>query len=343
MSFVFADTGDSRTRAEGILTPRCVSGTRQPRDDFAAMLDLTAGDSDTVPIDARDGVAGLDADSPKIVSISDIHGYLGAARSALKTLGDHPAYDPLVTTDDEGRLHWSGDDAYVLVVNGDIIDRGPDNDGVIALVERLAREAPPGHVRVTLGNHEWGVLFPSLVHWDEWYSGQRTDEDRRQLCSVVERGHLIAAYRGYNFTYAHAGLVTDYDARTLNDNFVEAMLELRETIGTDEDDETQKRLVDDYRQVLSLGRQGGRGFGAGIAWLDFRFLTDDAQPQIVGHTRQEQPVQKGNVVCENVIRANQENPGGEGVMVETPDSLVSLERTFDGDVEEFEFEIPEAE
>ncbi|MFB6140496.1 MAG: metallophosphoesterase [Halosimplex sp.] len=305
------------------------------------MLDITAGDCDELPTDARDDVRGLAADSPRVVSISDVHGYLGAARSALKTPGDHPEYDPLVDTDDDGRLHWAGGDDYVLLFNGDLIDRGPDNEGVLDLVERLAREAPPGHVRLTFGNHEWGVLFPALVHWEEWFSGQRTDDDRRQLCEAVERGHVVAAYRGYSFTYAHAGLVSSYEATRLNDRFVEAARDLREAVGSERDADTQRRLVDEYRQVLSLGRQGGRGFGAGVAWLDFRFLSADAQPQIVGHTRQDQPVQKGNVVCENVIRANRANPGGEAVLVESPDALVSLERTYDGGVDRYEFDVPE--
>jgi len=305
------------------------------------MIDLTAGDRNQLQTAARDGVEGFEADEPRIVSISDIHGYLDAGRSALTTLGDHSDFDPIVETDDDGRLHWVGDDSYVLVVNGDLVDRGPENQGVIELVERLAREAPPGHVRVTLGNHEWGVLFPDLVRWEGWFSGQRTDADRRQLCSVVERGHIVAAYEGYNFTYAHAGLVADYEAKTVNDRLVDAVRELREAIGTPDDADTQHHLVENSRQVLALGGQGGRGFGAGIVWLDFRFLTGTAPPQIVGHTRQDDPVQKGNVVCENVIRANESESGGEAVLVESPEELVSLERTPDGGVERRAFEVPE--
>ncbi|WP_459192277.1 metallophosphoesterase [Halosimplex sp. J119] len=307
------------------------------------MIDLSAGDSDAVPTDARDGVAGLDADSPRIVSISDIHGYLDDARSALTALGDHPDYEPLVEADEEGRLHWADGDDSVLVVNGDLVDRGPDNEGVIDLVERLAREAPPGHVRVTLGNHEWGVLFRDLVSWGAWFSGQQTDADRRQLCNAVERGEVVAAYQGYNFTYAHAGHVADYEAAAVNDQFVDAALELRETVGASEDDETQQRLVDDYRRILGLGGEIGRGPGAGIAWLDFQFLPGNAPPQIVGHTRQDRPVREGNVVCENVIRANHAEPGGEAVLVETPDELAAVRRTDDGDVERSPFEIPESD
>jgi len=305
------------------------------------MIDLTPDHDDSTPPAARDGVGALDADSPRIVSISDIHGYLDAARSALTAVGDHPDFDPVVEADADGRLHWTGDDESVLVFNGDLVDRGPDNAAVVELVERLAREAPPGHVRVTLGNHEWGVLFRDLVSWDSWFSGSRSDDARRQLCETIAEGRVVAAYDGYAFTYAHAGRVSDYDAARLNDRFAEAAGELLNAIGTDDDEPTQKRLVDDYREVLGIGRGGGRAFGAGIAWLDFKFLSDDAPLQIVGHTRQEEVVQKGNVICENVIRANLEESGGEAVLVETEGELVALVRRGNGSVRKREFEIPE--
>lgn len=33
------------------------------------------------------------------------------------------------------------------------------------MVERLPEQAPPGHVRVTFGNHEMGVLTPDFFDW----------------------------------------------------------------------------------------------------------------------------------------------------------------------------------
>jgi hypothetical protein len=295
---------------------------------------------DPVASPARDAVTGLEAEPGlAVVSLSDVHGYLGAARSALKTVGDHDAFDPLVTTDDEGRLHWADND-YVLVFNGDLVDRGPDNERVLAMVARLFGEAPPGRVRVTLGNHEWGVLFPSVVRWDEWYSGQRDDADRRALCRAICAGHVVAAYGGHNFTYAHAGRPESYEPRAVNDDLVAAADGIADALGSGDDSATQRRLIEQYDDVLGLGRQNGRGPGAGIAWLDFRYMPRDAPPQIVGHTRQETPVRKGDVVCENVIRANEANAGGEAVLVEMPVRLVSLERTMRGGVHTNEFDLP---
>jgi hypothetical protein len=56
----------------------------------------------SVPPEIRDSIDDVATDTkPLIVSISDIHGYLSAARSALLSLSDHPEYDPVVTVDDD--------------------------------------------------------------------------------------------------------------------------------------------------------------------------------------------------------------------------------------------------
>lgn len=80
---------------------------------------------------------------PPIVHISDIHGYLADARSALLAVGEIEPYAPIVVTDDAERLYWADND-YVLVTNGGVIDRGPSNDDCLALVWRLIEEASAG-------------------------------------------------------------------------------------------------------------------------------------------------------------------------------------------------------
>ena len=70
---------------------------------------------------------------PPVVQISDIHGYLADARSALLAVGETEDYDPIVTADDTGALHWAGNE-YVLVINGDVLDRGPDNKAALEMV-----------------------------------------------------------------------------------------------------------------------------------------------------------------------------------------------------------------
>lgn len=128
-------------------------------------------------VDAFDG-------NPQIVHISDVHGYLSDARSALRAVGDADAFDPVVVAADDGTLHWADND-YVLVVNGDLIDRGSANEACLDLVWRLQQEAPPGRVQYHLGNHELAILLPALVRWPEMYSTNLDSTDRRLFIDRV--------------------------------------------------------------------------------------------------------------------------------------------------------------
>jgi len=283
----------------------------------------------------RDEVDALPADEtpPAIISISDIHGYLDAARSALLTLTDHPETEPVVVADEYGRLHWA-DENYVLVFNGDLVDRGPANDEVLALVARLIEEAPPGRVRVTLGNHEALMLSRDQFSFDNWFSGQVDDEARRRLCEAIIAGHVVAAYRGHNVTYAHAGSDESYDVSAVNESLVSAAEELLAAIGTDDDLAVQGRIIEAYPEVLGVGATHLKGPDAGLIWVDFEHLSTDAPPQVVGHTRHDEPRTNGAVHCQNVIRETLDSRGGETVFVETPEAISALIRQPDGGVEQ---------
>lgn len=287
--------------------------------------------------DAVDGVMRADREPPTIASLSDIHGYLDAARSALLTLSDRSEFDPIVVADEEGKLHWA-DENYVLVFNGDLVDRGPSNRAVLELVARLVAEAPPGRVRVTLGNHEAIALSADHFDFSTWYAGRADAEQRRALLEAIAAGHVVAAYRGYNVTYAHAGRPEPYDVDAVNEELIEAAERLRAAVGTLDDVPTQRRVLEDYSRVLGVGERHPKGPGAGLVWLDFDHLPADAPAQVVGHTRHRDPQQKGTVYCQNVIRNNLDSPGGEGVFVETPRTLSALVRRADGGVDVRELE-----
>lgn len=79
-----------------------------------------------------------------LFATSDPHGHLSELTAALRA-------SQLV----DEQSHWSGGDARLWVL-GDLLDRGPDGLGVIALVRRLVDEAAAagGAVRPVLGNHE---------------------------------------------------------------------------------------------------------------------------------------------------------------------------------------------
>jgi len=274
--------------------------------------------------DTVDAVPDADAEPPAIVSISDVHGYLKETRDALLTLRDHPDFEPVVTADSDGVLHWA-DENYVLLFNGDLVDRGPDNEGVLQMVARLIDEAPPGRVRVTLGNHEWMIMMPKKYRGTGWYSTERTTDERMAYLQRIADGHVVAAYDGYNVTYAHAGATDPYDVNTVNDSLVDAAAELEPAIGTPEDAATQSRVRQEYPRVLAAGTPP-KGPDAGLAWIHFKHLTADAPPQVVGHTRDQQPKTKGNVYCQDILQDNLQTAGGHGVFVETPESLTAVLR-----------------
>jgi len=263
------------------------------------------------------------SDDPLIVHVSDIHGYLTDARSALRAVGDSEQYPNLVTTDEAGRLHWADND-YVLVVNGDVIDRGPANEACLEMVWRLQNEAEPGRVRYHLGNHELAILFPSLVRWPDAYSTSLSAADRREFIEQASKGAVTAAFEGHQYTYSHAGQNEPFDVRDINDAVRTAASELLDVDGDDR--ALQERLERRYDRVFGLGGNGGRGPSAGLCWMDFAHLDPSAPPQIVGHTKRVSPVKKGNIVCGNIIRMNRRSPGGEGVLIEGPDSLEVVRR-----------------
>ena len=266
---------------------------------------------------------------PLIVHISDIHGYLTDAQSALRAVGDAERYPDLVTTDEGGQLHWADND-YVLVVNGDVIDRGPANEACLEMVWRLQNEAPPGRVRYHLGNHELAILFPSLVRWPGAYSTSLDAADRREFLERVSEGAVTAAFEGHQYTYSHAGQNELFHVTDVNDAVQTAASKLLDVDGDDR--ALQKRLEQRYDRVFTLGGDGGRGPDAGLCWMDFSHLEPSAPPQIVGHTKRVSPVKNGNVVCGNIIRMNHHSSGGEGVLIEGPDSLEVVRRKPSGSV-----------
>lgn len=80
----------------------------------------------------------------RVVAIGDLHGDLAAARSALRLAG---------AIDDGDR--WTGG-KLVVVVTGDVLDRGDDDREVFDLLQRLRAEATgAGGALIALsGNHE---------------------------------------------------------------------------------------------------------------------------------------------------------------------------------------------
>ena len=97
------------------------------------------------PASAKDESSRWEWESvPQVVAVGDIHGSLDNLILILKSSG-------LL----DGNLAWTGGESH-LVLNGDLIDRGRSDRGVLDLARRLQSEAEAagGRVHVLLGNHE---------------------------------------------------------------------------------------------------------------------------------------------------------------------------------------------
>jgi hypothetical protein len=280
-----------------------------------------------------DDVADLDGDPP-VVTVSDFHGYRRDGERALLAVGETDRFDPVVEMGDDDRLHWAGND-FVLVLNGDLVDRGPDSQGCVDLAFRLAREAPDGRVRYTLGNHEAAVLLQSQFPWDRygWYCTEVGVDERRRFLDGVRDGVVTVAFDGHEHTHVHAGQPDGVDAAAVNGRLREAAGELHAALGTDDEAAVEARVFEVYDDVFGTGSGNGRGPGAGPLWLDFAHLPGDSPPQVVGHTKHREVTRNWRVVCENVIREQHGSPGGEAAAVETPaGDVYAAEVAVDGTV-----------
>lgn len=94
----------------------------------------------------------------------------------------------------------------------------------------------------------------------------------------------------------------------------------------------QEAVAAEYDLLFGTDGWSGRGADAGLTWMDFAYVPETAPPQVVGHSRQPRPTRTGEVVCGNVIRSTRGSPGGEAVLVETPDELVAVRRDERGEV-----------
>lgn len=94
--------------------------------------------------------------------VGDVHGERDALLSLLAVLG----YDSL----------GHHPDGRHLVFVGDLVDRGPDSPGVVALVRAMVEA---GHAHAVLGNHELNLLRGKRKAGADWFWGEGTHHDQR--------------------------------------------------------------------------------------------------------------------------------------------------------------------
>ncbi|MEM7433290.1 MAG: metallophosphoesterase, partial [Pseudomonadota bacterium] len=139
-------------------------------------------------------------DVERVVAISDIHGDNQAMLATLRAAS---------IVDENAR--WSAGTTH-LVVDGDIIDRGPDSRAAMDVLMRLEHEAAAagGRVHIIIGNHEAMVLAGDMRYVSAGeYQAFAEDE------TAAEREHWFRAYQALRAApdADPAALRTDFDER----------------------------------------------------------------------------------------------------------------------------------
>ena len=118
---------------------------------------------------------------PRIVAMGDVHAHVDKLTAILQGTG-------II----DSKLKWSGGSDHVVLC-GDLIDRGPDDRGILDFLERLKKEAEErgGRVHTLVGNHGLMNLvrdfrFVSAESYRDFAKDERAKE-RQEAWHVFER------------------------------------------------------------------------------------------------------------------------------------------------------------
>ena len=164
-----------------------------------------------------------DGSGRRVAVIGDVAGHLDELRGELERLG---ASGP------ELRLP---DDLTVVQV-GDLVHRGPDSDGVVALVDHYLTSQPDQWVQL-VGNHEAQYLRTPAFDWSEQLATATTDALRRWWADGQLQAAVAITTQQERFLVTHAGLTAGF-WRVVLDCLVDptrAAAALNSFIGTHED------------------------------------------------------------------------------------------------------------
>lgn len=162
---------------------------------------------------------GFDPAVRRVAVIGDIGGHADELRAELRRLG----------AGDDGAL--PADLAVVQV--GDLIHRGPDSAGVLALVDHYL-SSRPGQWRQLVGNHEAHYLAPPIFSWPERLQPDAVATLRRWWAERSLRPAAAVVSEGEQLLITHAGLTSGL-WRTLGSpaDAVEAARVINELVDTD--------------------------------------------------------------------------------------------------------------
>lgn len=270
-----------------------------------------------------------------VIAVSDVHGHVDEMVETVNAAHDYVDDGDLIEYDGDS-YSW-GDGEYGLVINGDLLDRGPQNVEALELVDDLVAD-DPDRLGYTLGNHEMYGMFPDLVA-DYYADGDPVedhsfwyvmdDDHREQLLTYVAEG-VIEPVVETEITYVHGGAQElppaddlAYTTRRMGASLLHAVRRDAEDYRQVQEDffeRTPEPRADIdaegiYDALLGVERtdDGDIAAGSGLVWERFHNLPADVPPQVVGHTRgtylsdvldehTENPTQHGNAVDINTLR-----------------------------------------
>ena len=159
----------------------------------------------------------------RVAVIGDVGGHLQELTTELRRLGGDPVAARLPA------------DLTVIQV-GDLVHRGPDSAGVIALVDRFLTNQP-GQWLQLVGNHEAQYLRRPSFDWPEHIGGDAVEVLRRWWAIGQMQAATAVHAAGESFLVTHAGLTQGFWRRTLGApaTVTEAAAAINSLIGTRED------------------------------------------------------------------------------------------------------------
>jgi hypothetical protein len=167
-------------------------------------------------------LCGVDL-QPRVAVIGDIAGHLAELRAELVRLGA-----------DGGTLELP--DGLTVVQLGDLVHRGPDSAGVIALVDRYLSRQPDQWVQL-VGNHEAQYLREPAFQWPERLPETSAQTLRAWWRSGTMRAAAAVSVGGSQLLITHAGLTEGFWRLALAEptSAVLAARAVNSFIGTHED------------------------------------------------------------------------------------------------------------
>lgn len=181
----------------------------------------------------------------RIAVIGDVAGHLAELREELTRLG--AAGDPPRLPDD-----------LIVVQVGDLVHRGPDSLGVVALVDGYLTAQPDQWLQL-VGNHEAHYLREPVFAWPERLDAGAAATLRRWWAARQLRVAASFAVEGQEFLVTHAGLTAGFwrDVLGAPRRAAEAAAALNRLAGT------QDKVLFRAGQLLS-GRRSS--YSAGPIW-----------------------------------------------------------------------------